>query len=152
MSTIDHRRPWLTAILAAAAIYFGLLAGVSLLATPVKFLAPSLSLPVALDVGRHTFAVLNKVEWAAALVVLSFGLGARARWIVAAAVLILLALAADTWWLLPTLDARVGLIMRGVQPAPSMLHWLYIALDGLKLVLLLAVTGAAAWRLARTAR
>lgn len=34
-----------------AVLWAGLLLGVSFLATPVKFLAPSLSLPVALDVG-----------------------------------------------------------------------------------------------------
>lgn len=142
-----QRQIWLLAVLTAAAIYVGLLGGVSLLATPVKFQAPSLSLPVALDVGRHTFAALNSVEWAAALILLMLSVFARTWWIVSAAVPILVALAADTWWLLPTLDIRVGLIMRGAQPEPSMLHWLYIALDGFKLVLLLSIVGAAVHRL-----
>src|SRR5690606_30735313 len=49
-------------LLLLAVLWTGLLLGVSFLATPVKFLAPSLSLPVALDVGRQTFMVFNWVE------------------------------------------------------------------------------------------
>ncbi len=44
-------------------LWIGLLIGASFLATPAKFLAPSLSRAAALDVGRHTFAIFNKVEW-----------------------------------------------------------------------------------------
>jgi hypothetical protein len=39
---------------------------VSLLATPAKLLTPSLTLPVALDSGRHTLAAFNKGGWALA--------------------------------------------------------------------------------------
>src|SRR5690606_9509596 len=46
----------------ASLVWIGALLGVSFLATPVKFLAPSLTLPVALDVGRQTFHWLNRVE------------------------------------------------------------------------------------------
>ncbi len=50
-------------VFALALLWIGLLIGVSFLATPAKFLAASLTLPVALDVGRHTFAIFNRVEW-----------------------------------------------------------------------------------------
>src|SRR5690606_22365267 len=43
-------------------VWIGALLGVSFLATPVKFLAPSLTLPVALDVGRQTFHWYNRLE------------------------------------------------------------------------------------------
>lgn len=46
---------------------------------PSKFLAPSLSLSVVLDVGRHAFAVFNKLEWLLAATVLLMAFGARAR-------------------------------------------------------------------------
>ena len=45
-------------------LWAGLAIGVAFLATPAKFLALSLSLSVALDVGRHTFRVYNGVELA----------------------------------------------------------------------------------------
>src|SRR3712207_7116586 len=44
-------------------IWVGFLAAISFMEAPVKFTAPSLTLAVGLDVGRHVFAVLNKVEW-----------------------------------------------------------------------------------------
>jgi hypothetical protein len=42
-------------------VWSGLLIGVSFVATPARFLAPSLQLPQALDVGRWTFHVLTLV-------------------------------------------------------------------------------------------
>lgn len=133
-------RKWAAAILIVAAIWFGMLHGVSFLATPAKFLAPSLSLPVALDVGRHTFAVFNKVEWLLSAVLMATVLAGDQRWpsmsaIVAAIVLV----AAETIWLLPLLDQRVGMIIAGQQPPPSNLHNLYIAFELAKLIVLIFV-------------
>jgi hypothetical protein len=45
-----------------ASAWAGFLVGLSFLAMPVKFMAPSLTLPVALDVGRQTFFVFNRSE------------------------------------------------------------------------------------------
>ena len=55
-------RNFVTIRIVLALVWFGVLAGVSFLATPIKFMAPSLSLSVALDVGRQTFAALNPLE------------------------------------------------------------------------------------------
>lgn len=124
---------------AVALCWFGFSAGVSFLATPAKFLAPSLSLPVALDVGRQTFAVLNKVEWvlATALLLLVAVLPVRRSWLAtagatAAAGLVLL----EAVWLLPALDARVGIIIAGGTAPDSGLHQAYIAIEAAKLALL----------------
>ena len=65
----------------------GLLIGVSFLATPVKFRAASLDLPVALDVGRVTFELFSKVElgFCAALLIagalLLDALGVQQSWL-----------------------------------------------------------------------
>jgi hypothetical protein len=53
--------PVLTALLL---LWAGVVIGVSFLAAPAKFAAPSLSLPVAMDVGRQEFGTLNLVEGA----------------------------------------------------------------------------------------
>jgi hypothetical protein len=145
------RPGWTAALLIAASAYGGMLAGVSFLATPVKFLAPSLQLPVALDVGRHTFAAFNKAEWAAAAILLACCVAARARTASIAAMTIALILLVDTSWLLPALDARVAAIMRGEWPEPSALHHIYIALDVAKFVLLVAVAAYGAWRACKAA-
>jgi hypothetical protein len=42
-------------------IWAGMLSGRSFLEAPVKFTAPSITLAIGLDVGRHVFAVFNKV-------------------------------------------------------------------------------------------
>lgn len=126
-----------TAILAT--LYLGLLLGVSFLATPVKFLAPSLTLPVALDVGRQTFMVFNMTELVCALGLSALALLAAARrpQVLAGSVLLLVFI--QTVWLLPVLDARVEIILQGDMPPPSQLHNLYIAMDVVKLALLVAV-------------
>src|SRR5690606_26651116 len=51
-----------------ALIWIGMILGISGLATPIKFQAASLTLPVALDVGQTTFAAFNKMEWLLAAV------------------------------------------------------------------------------------
>lgn len=126
-----------TAILAT--LYIGLLLGVSFLATPVKFLAPSLTLPVALDVGRQTFMAFNMTELVCALVLSVLALlgAARRPQVLAGSVLLLVFI--QTVWLLPVLDARVEIILQGDVPPPSQLHNLYIAMDVVKLALLVAV-------------
>ncbi|MGE0521894.1 MAG: hypothetical protein AB7O60_02530 [Variibacter sp.] len=130
------------------AIWLGMLVGVSFLATSAKFLAPSLTLPVALDVGRHTFAVFNKVEWAFAAVSLLMFIAGRRAWTVGAALAVTIGLLlAETVWLLPVLDARVGMIMAGQQPPLSQLHTLFIAFEAVRVVALLVAVGDAARRL-----
>ncbi len=142
----------MAAIFFVAVLWLGLLLGVSFLATPAKFLAPSLALPVALDVGRHTFALFNKVEWLLAATLLVLALTARRQEAVllGAAIAALLVIV-ETAWLLPALDRRVGLIIAGQVPPPSILHDLYIALAIVKLAALGVVAFAIGRRLARPA-
>lgn len=145
---MTDRKGWDLALLMAATLWLGMLLGVSGLATPVKFRAPSLSLPVALDVGRHTFAVFTKVEWllAGLLIVATWrgrlGLGI---WAVSAAVTTLLLV--ETNILLPALDQRVEMIIRGAIPEPSSLHLLYVAAESAKAVLLGMTAAIVLWRL-----
>lgn len=133
-------RGWVVGLFAIAALWTGLLLGVSFLATPVKFLAPSLSLAVALDVGRHTFAVFNKVEWLLAVATLFLLFGVRSRFSALMIIVICGVVVAETFWLLPELDRRVGLIIAGQQPPASTRHSLYIVLEIVKLIALVTVS------------
>jgi hypothetical protein len=131
-------------------VWAGLLAGVSFVATPAKFLAPSLPLAQALDVGRWTFRVLSLIEWALIVIFLGIVLVGRTRvgagW--RRVLLCLLGVAAvlgiEAFFALPILDARVLEIMRGNSVPPSALHGIYIALELLKFVLLLTAGAMAA--------
>jgi hypothetical protein len=126
--------------LGLACLWIGLILGVSFLATPAKFLAQSLPLAVALDVGRHTFAVFNKVEWLLGVGLVAFAALAMARTrtllictVPAIAVLL------ETLWLLPLLDQRVSAIIAGQPPPASQMHSVYIALEILKVVTLAVI-------------
>jgi len=113
-------------------------AGVSLLATPVRFTAPLVTRPVALDIGRVVFAALNKAELIALVILLIIvRVSGRARelWMQCSALILILL--AQSVWLLPQLAARSQQIVAGVEPTPSMLHGTYSALELLKLLLLL---------------
>jgi hypothetical protein len=128
------------AVLVAACLWAGFLAGVSFLATPVKFLAPSLSLPTALDVGRQTFHALNRCEIALAAILLVLLLRAPGnRLTLALAGLASLVVLAQTFWLLPALDARVAIILAGSTPPPSLLHTVYVIAEAARLLALLIV-------------
>lgn len=128
-------------------VWAGMVLGISFLETPVKFTAPSLTLPIGLDVGRHVFRVFNKVEIAGALLACGLMLFARAEqqravvWLPMAAVLLVVAL--QTGWLLPVLDARVEMILAGQTPPRSApYHLVYIVLEALKLICLVAAAMA----------
>jgi hypothetical protein len=136
-------------------VWIGVLLGVSFLATPVKFLAPSLTIPVALDVGRQTFHWLNRVEIAFALVTLltavAYDLPALRRGIARGNAprsrsshdelpyatllgsILLVAVAAQGLWLLPVLDMRVETVIQGGMPPPSWLHDAYVVIEACKL-------------------
>lgn len=122
-------------------LWAGLSIGVAWLATPAKFLAPSLTLPVALDVGQHTFRVYNGVELVLFVVLLVLGRWStsRRRWYLAVSVPGAVILA-QAFWLIPALDVRVLAIQHGQSPLPpSQLHTLYLAAEGLKVLWLLAL-------------
>lgn len=149
------------ALSVVALVWIGALLGVSFLATPVKFLAPSLSLPVALDVGRQTFRWFSRVELIFAAAALLTALAHERPWAsdraahagggppfaVLLAAFLLAAVAFQMLWLLPTLDARVEIIIQGGMPPPSRLHDFYVGVEAAKLGALVGL----AWRaLART--
>jgi hypothetical protein len=129
-------------------VWLGMLLGVSFLATPVKFQAPSLELAVALDVGRKTFQAFNWAELALLFVVVAAGIVVQASTGMIGLVAILaLLVSAQTFWLLPILDTRVETILAGGVPPASSLHILYIAIDCTKLLILAGLSIAALRRM-----
>jgi hypothetical protein len=118
-------------IVAILFVWAGVLLGVSFIATPAKFLAPSLPMAQALDVGRWTFHVLSLVEWGFAA---AWRTGKVHGSIVALIAVVVLVMAA----LRPLLDARVLQIMKGKIVSPIPLHKAYIALEALLFILILA--------------
>lgn len=153
-----RRRSALSGLLVCSLVWAGVLLGVSFLATPVKFLAPSLSLPVALDVGRQTFWWFSRVELVFAVAALACAavaeIGTRRKPRTPPACTVLTALlvvvvGSQVLWLLPLLDARVELILEGATPPPSQWHTVYIVVETAKLAAVAIVAWVALRRLIR---
>lgn len=130
-----------------AAVWVGMLIGVSFLATPVKFRAATLDLAHALDVGRVTFGLFSRIEWglAAALILFVAGMGFP-FWRTALLATILAILVIQGVWLLPALNDRVATIIAGETLAPSYHHLAYAAGEATKVFTLIAfaISGMAA--------
>lgn len=118
--------------------WVGITAGVSMLATPVRFTAASITRPIALDVGRVVFAALNKAELVALILLLLVVrvAGLARRWWALCGGLALIVMAQGLW-LIPELSARTDIIMAGGEPPPSHAHAIYSSLELVKIGLLL---------------
>ena len=125
-------------------LWAGITIGVSMIATPVRFTAQSISRPVALDVGRVVFAALNKAELAmlVALLIVVRVAGLTRQWWGICAFLTLIVLAQGVW-LIPELSARTDIVISGGQPPPSYAHAIYSSLELAKIAALLFVGFAA---------
>ena len=119
-------------------IWFGMTAGISLLATPLRFSASTITRPVALDVGQVVFAALNKAEFVALIILLILvRMAGFAKELWAGCGALALILLAQSMWLLPELSARTQQIIAGTEPPPSIVHGVYSILELSKLLLLL---------------
>jgi hypothetical protein len=149
MAAAHHRIELARCALGAVILLWaGALIGVSFLAAPVKFAAPSLDLPTAMEVGRQEFHALNVVETAFALIALALaGLARPGRTIWLGFGLAAVIVVAQGLWLLPVLDARAETIIQGGTPPAAPWHTLYIAVEVLKLLALLVTGWLALWRL-----
>ncbi|MEP0546913.1 MAG: hypothetical protein ABJF88_08275 [Rhodothermales bacterium] len=140
--TPSPHQPWSLRLLGGLAFaWAGLVVGISFIEAPVKFTAPSLTLAVGLDVGRHVFQALNRAELILALASVGLAWATRPRrstWV--ALGIVWAALLLQTVWLLPALDARAVLIIAGGTPEGSgtPLHLLYGLAEGAKVLALLA--------------
>ena len=120
--------------------WLGMTVGVTLIATPVRFTAGSITRPVALDVGRVVFAALNKAELLAlVLLLLVVRVSGRSAGLWASSAALALIVLAQGAWLIPELAARTDIILAGGEPPPSHAHAIYSTLELAKIGLLLYV-------------
>lgn len=114
----------------------GFVCAISFLEAWLKFQAPGVTIPIGLGIGRLVFSALNKIEWVFAISVAASAFLSRKglRWPLWLALLILIL---QTAWLLPALDERAEEMIHHRPVSPSRLHFVYIALEGVKVVCLL---------------
>jgi hypothetical protein len=131
-----------TGLVTASLLWAGMTLGVSFLAAPVKFRTPTLTRPVALDVGRHVFRVFNRVELGWGVLVVVAIAAARPRPLVwVPSLTAVLILGAQTAWLRPRLNRRVATILAGLPTARDRLHVAYVALEAVKVAALVFAAG-----------
>jgi hypothetical protein len=136
------------ACLLMPSLWAGLLIGVCFIATPAMFRAQSLTLPVALDVGRTTFARWNAIEWLLlGTMVLAMVFTRPSAFAVASAGVLDILFLIQSMILLPALNKRVATIIAGRKPAPTSDRLLYITIDVAKLCILAAVVWKQAGRI-----
>jgi len=116
-------------------VWIGFVCAISFMEAWLKFEAPGITIPLGLGIGRLVFGLLNYIEWILALVILAEHLFLkrytfkRNQWLYILPLLILLI---QSLYLLPKLDVRAQLIIDGLNESPSNLHFVYIALEFIK--------------------
>lgn len=125
----------------ASLIWIGFLLAISFMEAPLKFQAPSVTLPIGLEVGRIVFGTLNKIEWILLMMILlSLVLKSSTRLTNLIVGGITSILVFQTFYLLPELDNRAMMIISGGDPGASNTHFFYVALEVVKLILLSTAT------------
>ncbi len=110
----------------------------------VKFHTPTLTKPVAFDVGRTVFSAFNKVQLGLlVLIIVGTMMAGSGFFDKMLAIGLLAVLVLQIFWLFPDLSQRVDLILSGTKPPATYKHGLYGLLELAKLALLVIL----AWRL-----
>lgn len=119
-------------------IWIGFVAAISFMESWLKFQAPGVTIPIGLGIGRLVFGALNKVEWILFIIFIwsSFSYLKANMINIAFSSLVLFILLSQTFYLLPTLDARAELVITQQNLPKSNLHFYFIIAECMKLFLL----------------
>lgn len=124
---------------ALPAFWIGVIVAISFIEAPLKFLAPDVTLPIGLGIGRLVFTAVNIVSFAILIVLTLVSLRPRPSratvWILAGIWVVLII---QVFLIRPPLNSRTDAVLAGAMPGESPFHYLYIAADVALLVLLIA--------------
>ncbi|WP_300264831.1 hypothetical protein [Microbacterium sp.] len=144
-------RLWISLRLLLPAVWIGLIIGLSFMETPLKFLAPGITTPLGLGIGRLVFVALSVAGWAILVVLTLIGRArpreTRGGWLLIG--VMWLVMAVESFVIRPLLAARSDVIIAGGDPGESWLHYGYIAAELLLLASLVAYIAVVARRLPR---
>jgi hypothetical protein len=120
-------------------VWLGMVLAISFLEAPLKFRAPNVTLQIGLGIGRLVFRALNTVEVAFALVIGAIVLsGPTPARITVAVAVAGAALAVQLIAVRPGLTRRSDEVLAGSDAPRSRAHYIYIALEAVKVVGLIA--------------
>ena len=127
-------------ILLMLGIWLGMVLGISFLEAPLKFRAPNITLTLGLGIGKLVFTALNKFESVFAVLLMAWGAfqykSLNTALLVALGLLVLL-IVLQSFWLLPILSTRADQLIAGVEVAKTNHHFYYVAMEIIKVGLLL---------------
>ncbi len=126
-------------IILLSLLWAGMILGVSFLATPVKFSAPSLTLPVGVDIGRHIFSIFDQAQWFILVLLIVVSLISPSRVKPKLLPLILFIQIMQSAWLLPCLNKLALSIIAGQSAQASKLHAMFGVAEACKLLLLISL-------------
>ena len=122
-------------------IWCGMLLGISFLATPIKFHAPTLSLAVGVDVGRTVFDAFNLVQLGFLLLVIGIAQRCRVPSSIAALLFVLtVSQLTQSFWLFPVLYEQASQLIAGNRYAANYFHLLFGVLELGKTVILALIS------------
>lgn len=130
------RYPFVFAVLC---FWLGLMLSISFLETPLKFQVPSMTLPVALELGKLMFGVSTNIQLLlAGAVTLNFLLVKRylTAGIIISYILLVILLLLEKFWMLPILNVRADMLASGKAVQPTSLHDYFIYAEVGKLILI----------------
>ena len=125
--------------LASTFLWIGFVGAIRFMEAWLKFRAPGITIPLGLGIGRLVFNALNTMEWLFAIVIAANFLLSKNRLFSAgnwAFLVPVTLLVAQTFWLLPLLDARAELYIQGQVAPHSNMHFYYVGAELVKVICL----------------
>lgn len=123
-------------VLICTFLWIGFVCAISFMEAWLKFRAPGITLPLGLGIGRLVFNALNKVEWIFALTIainIIWNSSDIMKWQNLAIAIPLTLLIIQTFWLLPALDARAEMHIKGQLVSSSSFHFYYVGMEVVKI-------------------
>jgi hypothetical protein len=130
------------AAIAGAAVFtwLGMVLAISFLEAPLKFRAPGVTVALGLGIGRLVFRALNTVEAVLAVAVaVAVAAGSPGTSVTALTVVAVLLLVVQLAAVRPVLNRRSDRVLAGEEAPRSRAHFVYIALELLKVIALIAL-------------
>jgi hypothetical protein len=125
-------------VAAVAFTWLGMVLAISFLEAPLKFRAPGITVPLGLGIGRLVFRALNRVELVLlVLVVVGVALAPRPA-LIGVGVALGLLVAVQLGAVRPALNRRSNRVLAGEELPRSRGHLVYVALELVKVALLVA--------------
>ncbi|HZA10229.1 hypothetical protein [Mycobacterium sp.] len=123
-------------------VWLGMVLAISFLEAPLKFRAPGITVPLGLGIGRLVFRALNTAELLLGLAVLvALSIKAPPAPVVVAILTAVAALMIQVFAVRRWLNRRSDEVLAGAEGPRSRGHYVYIALEVVKVIALLT-TGA----------